>query len=56
MGKINREWHEAHRMPVKPTREQRGAWHASHVDECGCRTPSAAEALLIAEYKALHKD
>lgn len=53
---INREWHQAHRMPVKPTREQRGEWHSEHVEECGCRAPSEAEALLIAEHRAKRED
>jgi len=48
---INREWHEAHRMPKNPTREQRGEWHATHVEECGCREPSEAEIQLIEEYR-----
>ena len=56
MGKINKEWHDAHRMPVKATREQRGAWHSAHVEQCGCRVPSEAEALLIAEYRAGQSD
>lgn len=44
---INREWHEAHRMPKNATRDQRGEWHASHVEECGCREPSEKERELI---------
>lgn len=54
MGKINREWHDAHRMPPKATREQRGEWHAGHMDECGCRTPSDKERELIAAWRAAH--
>lgn len=34
---LNREWHEAHRMPPKPTRRQRVEWHAEHAGACGCR-------------------
>jgi len=52
MGSINREWHEAHRMPKNPSCDQRGEWHSAHAFECGCRAPSAAEALLIAEHRA----
>ena len=52
MGNINKEWHTAHLMPKNPTRDERGEWHSGHLDECGCRTTSEAEALLIAEYRA----
>ena len=52
MVSINREWHEAHRMPKSPTRDQRGEWHSAHADECGCRAPSEPETLLIEEYRA----
>lgn len=52
MGKINGDWHAAHRMPKKPTSDQRAEWHVAHLDACGCRAPSDAEALLIAAYKA----
>jgi len=50
MGKINRAWHEANRMPAKPTPHQRATWHYEHTLNCGCReiTPSIA-ALLEAE-------
>jgi hypothetical protein len=34
---LNREWHLAHRMPQKATREQRIKWHAAHAAACGCR-------------------
>ena len=34
---LNREWHLAHRMPAKATREQRIKWHVAHAAECGCR-------------------
>ncbi len=37
MGKINAEWHRAHRMPKNPTLEQRIAWHIEHARHCGCR-------------------
>ena len=47
MNAINREWHQTHRMPARPTPEQRGAWHAAHQEACGCREPSAKEQQLI---------
>jgi hypothetical protein len=34
---MNKEWHLAHPMPPKPTREQRVAWHAEHARACACR-------------------
>ncbi|MCR6712931.1 MAG: hypothetical protein NVV57_09670 [Demequina sp.] len=52
MNAINREWHKANRMPVRPTRADRAKWHFEHQRACGCRTPSEAEAELIAEYEA----
>ncbi len=52
MGNINRQWHEAHRMPKNPTRDQRGEWHSAHANECSCRAPSQAETLLIEEHHA----
>lgn len=37
MGGINAGWHRAHRMPKKPTLEQRINWHLEHARHCGCR-------------------
>lgn len=37
MGKINAEWHRAHKMPKNPTRAQRIAWHREHAAHCSCR-------------------
>jgi hypothetical protein len=34
---INRAWHERHRMPDRPTLEQRLAWHAEHQKQCAGR-------------------
>lgn len=31
------EWHLSHKMPKKPTLEQRLAWHKEHLKHCGCR-------------------
>ena len=36
-SKINREWHELHRMPKNATLEQRIAWHMEHAKHCKCR-------------------
>ena len=35
--KINKEWHEAHRMPRNATLEQRLDWHVNHAANCSCR-------------------
>ena len=35
--KMNREWHERHKMPKNATLEQRIAWHTKHSENCGCR-------------------
>ena len=47
MSKINREWHDANRMPTNATDAQRALWHYEHAKNCGCRevTPSIAELL-----------
>ncbi|MGX1104416.1 MULTISPECIES: hypothetical protein [Bradyrhizobium] len=34
---LNREWHRAHRMPPRATREQRIKWHVAHAAACACR-------------------
>jgi hypothetical protein len=36
-AKLNREWHEKHRMPQKATLEQRIQWHLLHRRHCSCR-------------------
>lgn len=35
--KLNREWHEANRMPKNPSFEDRVAWHVEHQKHCACR-------------------
>jgi hypothetical protein len=37
VGRINREWHEAHPMPSRATLDQRVEWHRAHAENCGCR-------------------
>jgi len=36
-NKINKEWHEQHRMPKNATLAQRIAWHKAHATNCACR-------------------
>ncbi len=38
MGKINREWHLANKMPTKASFEQRVEWHKAHLKNCSCRS------------------
>ena len=47
---INREWHQANRMPKNPTEEQRIKWHIEHANNCDCRKPDAA---LLAKMKKM---
>lgn len=35
--KINKEWHEKHKMPKNPTFEEKLKWHKEHAKNCGCR-------------------
>src|SRR5690606_2753672 len=34
MGKVNAEWHNAHKMPTNPTEQQRAEWHYFHAINC----------------------
>jgi len=48
VGKINKEWHLANKMPRNATFEQRVEWHREHLKHCSCRTdlpPDVAQAL-----------
>ena len=47
MGKINAEWHKAHRMPAKATDAQRTQWHYEHARHCGCRVLSPSIVALL---------
>ena len=53
MGKINAEWHAAHKMPDNPTEDQRLAWHLDHAKNCGCRKMPTS---LVAVAKARSLD
>ena len=35
--KINKVWHDAHKMPRSATLEQRLDWHLKHAANCSCR-------------------
>ena len=36
-SKLNKAWHEAHRMPEHPNIDERIAWHIEHQKHCKCR-------------------
>lgn len=49
MGKINADWHLAHKMPKNPTESERIAWHLDHAQNCTCREiPKGVLALIEA--------
>ena len=35
--KINRTWHEHHKMPKNASLDQRIEWHLAHEKNCQCR-------------------
>lgn len=37
MGKINKEWHLANKMPENAGLEQNIKWHEGHAKNCACR-------------------
>ena len=47
MGKINAEWHNAHKMPTNPTEQQRAEWHYGHALNCSCRAVTPWVASLV---------
>lgn len=51
MGKINKEWHLANKMPKNPTFEQRMEWHINHLKDCNCYPMSEKLKREIEEYK-----
>jgi hypothetical protein len=48
MGVINKQWHEANRMPARASLDQRIAWHREHQQHCSCRAMPARIAEEIA--------
>jgi hypothetical protein len=46
--KLNKEWHQANRMPANPTIDERIEWHLAHQKNCGCRQiPEKLKAEMI---------
>lgn len=35
--KMNKDWHEKHKMPKNATIEERLKWHKEHAKNCKCR-------------------
>jgi hypothetical protein len=50
--RLNKAWHEKHRMPAKPTLEQRIRWHLEHRQHCACR-PIPAKLAAVMKAKGL---
>ncbi|MHB9052522.1 MAG: hypothetical protein ACYC5F_00820 [Thermoleophilia bacterium] len=50
MGKINKEWHLANKMPKNPTLEERMLWHREHLKHCDCRPTSPEFRRELKEY------
>jgi hypothetical protein len=50
--KLNKEWHEKHKMPAGATLEQRIQWHLAHRKHCGCR-PIPAQLAKVMKAKGL---
>jgi hypothetical protein len=47
MSRINRAWHESHRMPSNAGDDERIAWHLDHARHCGCRRIEGGVAALF---------
>jgi hypothetical protein len=55
MGKINKEWHLANKMPKNASFEQRVEWHKGHLVHCACRTdlpPDIRKAIAAEEARS----
>jgi hypothetical protein len=46
---MNKAWHAAHKMPARPSMDQRLAWYREHAKHCGCREPPEAIRKLMPE-------
>jgi hypothetical protein len=46
-ARINRAWHESHRMPSNAGDDERIAWHLDHARHCGCRRIDGGVAALF---------
>jgi hypothetical protein len=48
VNRINREWHQAHRLGPKASADERIAWHLEHSANCSCRPMPAGVLKLMA--------
>jgi len=55
LPRLNAEWHREHRMPPRPTKAQRIAWHAEHSLNCACRTMPPALRSEVEVWLAAHR-
>lgn len=51
--KINKAWHEQHRMPKNATFEQRVEWHLEHLKNCSCRREIPEKLVLEMKRKGI---
>ena len=49
--KINAQWHNAHKMPKNPTKDEKIAWYFEHDTNCSCREMPEWVRLEIENYK-----
>ena len=56
MGKTNKEWHQAHRMPRNASDAQRMQWHIEHSQNCSCRPIPDGVRRLIEESESQSKE
>ncbi|GAB4304000.1 MAG: hypothetical protein Kow0090_19580 [Myxococcota bacterium] len=50
--KINKDWHEKHRMSKNPSLEERIDWHIEHAKHCACRPiPKSLIAKIVSRNK-----
>ena len=47
-SKLNREWHEANRMPRNASLPERLRWHQRHARVCGASSPNPAPLVVSA--------
>ena len=48
--KINKEWHETHRMSKNASFEEKVKWHKAHQKNCGCRPVPQKLLLQMKDY------
>lgn len=51
MNTLNKQWHLTHKMPKKPTIDERMKWHIEHAQYCACRKMSPKLQKEVAQWK-----